>query len=313
MAVSSSMLAKIRTAPPQWPHVLTSMLTKSPGAIWNSRKAGSTGGGQDARSKTRLRRCAQVIERCFSSGLRWSLLAPVDASSVGGRLPRPDGVSCARNFAFGAKTPWKRVRWARGGGTRAASLAMTNRQDCRFGRPQVARRVAHRDVRHQVDRLKLHVRRAVSPRRLELVPHPTLRRERQALLRDRRARDVAAQAFELLALVRLGGDARMQRETADLANVAFRRAVIGWGRLQRRHLAPGVRAGGDAIGDRTHPQCVQAVVAASPLGQEGGFVFAFEPAFANQMPAHTVRDLFSQVRELRGRGRTGAAQRRTAS
>ncbi len=100
--MGSSMLATIRTAPPQWPQVLTSML------------------------KTRLRRCAQVIERRFSSGLRWSLLAPVDSSSVGGRLPRPDGVSCARNFAFGAKTPWKRVRCARGGGTSAASLAMNS-------------------------------------------------------------------------------------------------------------------------------------------------------------------------------------------
>jgi len=55
---------------------------------------------------------------------QWPLLAPVDASSVGGRLPRPDGVSCARHVAFGAKTPLKRVRWARGGGTSAASLAM---------------------------------------------------------------------------------------------------------------------------------------------------------------------------------------------
>jgi len=53
---------------------------------------------------------------------RWSLLALVDASSAGGRLPGPEGVSCARNFAFGAKMPWKRVRWARGGGTSAASV-----------------------------------------------------------------------------------------------------------------------------------------------------------------------------------------------
>jgi ATP-binding cassette subfamily F protein 3 len=39
-------------------------------------------------------------------------------------LPRPDGVNCARKVALGAKTPWKRVRCARGGGTSAASLAM---------------------------------------------------------------------------------------------------------------------------------------------------------------------------------------------
>lgn len=111
---------------------------------------------------TRLRRCAQVIERRRSAGVRGS--AGSGGSGVSsvvfncGRLPRPEGVSCARNFAFGAKMPWKRVSCARGGGTRAASLAMTNRQDCRFGRPQVARRVAHRDVRHQLDGLELHVR-----------------------------------------------------------------------------------------------------------------------------------------------------------
>jgi|GEM_PF-2313680 len=109
MAVSSSMLATIRTAPPQWPHVLTSMLTKSPGAIWNSRKAGPKGGGQDARSNTRLRRCAQVIARRRSMGLRPSMLAPADATSVAGRLPRLDGVSCARNFAFGAQIRLERI------------------------------------------------------------------------------------------------------------------------------------------------------------------------------------------------------------
>jgi len=154
MAVGSSMLATIRSVPPQWPQAFTSM------------------------PNTRLRRCAQVIARRRSMGVRWSALASVDSALVGGRLPRPEGVSCARNFAFGVKTPWKRVRCARGGGTNAASLAMTNRQDCRFGRPQVARRVAHREVRHQLHRLKLHVRRAVSPRRLELVTHLALRRER---------------------------------------------------------------------------------------------------------------------------------------
>ena len=65
------MLATIRTAPPQWPHVLTSMLTKSPGAIWNSRKAGPKGGGQDALSKTRLGRCAKGHR---ATALKWSVV-----------------------------------------------------------------------------------------------------------------------------------------------------------------------------------------------------------------------------------------------
>ena len=102
MAVGSSMLATIRTVPPQWTQAVTSM------------------------EKTRLSRCAQLIARRFSSGLRgasWALTS-TGAASPAGRLPRPEGVSCARRFAFGANTPWKRVRCARGGGTSAASLAM---------------------------------------------------------------------------------------------------------------------------------------------------------------------------------------------
>jgi len=68
MALGSSMLATMRTEPPQWMQVLTSMLTKSLGAIWNSRKAGPKGGGQDARSKTRLRRCAKGHRAVLSVG-----------------------------------------------------------------------------------------------------------------------------------------------------------------------------------------------------------------------------------------------------
>ena len=100
MAVGSWMLATIRTAPPQWTQVLTSM------------------------PNTRLRRCAQLIARRRWSGVRSSLLALVDSASAADFLPRPDGVNCARRLEFGANMPWKRVRWARGGGTSAASLAM---------------------------------------------------------------------------------------------------------------------------------------------------------------------------------------------
>ena len=158
----------------------------------------------------------------------------------------------------------------------------------------------------ELDGLKLDVRRAVLPRRLELVANPALRRDRQALVADRRARDVAAQAFELLALVRLRGDAGVQREAADLAGCAFQRAGVVGQHLQCRHLAPGVLASRDAVGDGTHAQCVHGVVAASTFREEGRFVLAFEPAFARQMPAHAIRDPVSQVRQLRG-GRGASA------
>ena len=98
MAVGSSTLATIFTRPPQWTQVSTSM------------------------PKTRLRRCAHVIDRRFSSGVRWSSLVSAFASAVA-LLPRTLGVSCARSFAFGAKMPWKRVRCARGGGTSAARFS----------------------------------------------------------------------------------------------------------------------------------------------------------------------------------------------
>jgi hypothetical protein len=82
-----------------------------------------------------------------------------------------------------------------------------------------------------------------------------------------------------LALVGFGGHARVQREPADLAGpstwlrsgIALQRIRIGRQRLQRRHLATGVRAGGDAVGDRTHPQRVHRLVAASAIRQVGRF------------------------------------------
>jgi hypothetical protein len=60
--------------------------------------------------------------------------------------------------------------------------------------------------------------------------------------------------------------------------------------LQRRHLASGLRTGSDAVGDRIHPQRVQAVAKVSAFTQDGGFVFAFafEPALARQTPVKPV-------------------------
>src|SRR3546814_20465627 len=52
-----------------------------------------------------------------------------------------------------------------------------------------------RELGNELDVLELHVSGAVLPQRLELVAHPALRRDRQSLLRNRRARDVPAQAL----------------------------------------------------------------------------------------------------------------------
>jgi hypothetical protein len=58
-----------------------------------------------------------------------------------------------------------------------------------------------------------------------------------------------------------GGHAGMQRESAHLAGAVFPRSLVAGQRLQGDDFAPGLRAGGDAVGDRTHPQCVHAVFA----------------------------------------------------
>ena len=75
-----------------------------------------------------------------------------------------------------------------------------------------------------------------------------------------------------MAFVCFGGHARVQGEAADLAGIAFQRAGIAGQCLQGDDFAPGLRAGGDAVGDRTHPQRVHAVAAASAVGQEDGLL-----------------------------------------
>ena len=71
--------------------------------------------------------------------------------------------------------------------------------------------------------------------------------------------------------MRLGGNAGMQRESADLAGVAFQQTGVTGQRLQGDDFASGPRASGDAAGDRTHPQRVHAVIATRAVGQEYGF------------------------------------------
>jgi hypothetical protein len=69
--------------------------------------------------KTRLSRCAHVIDARRSVGVGGS--SPTHALHL---LARFGGVTSARCLLFGANTPWKRVKFTQGLGTRLASLAM---------------------------------------------------------------------------------------------------------------------------------------------------------------------------------------------
>ena len=104
-------------------------------------------------AKTRFRRCIGVMGARGLSGFSWRGLH--------------FGTTDSRCLQFGANTPWNRLRFNRGRGTKAARRAMTNRQDYRFGRPQVARRVAHMHVRHQLEWVEDDVGGAVAKRLLE--------------------------------------------------------------------------------------------------------------------------------------------------
>ena len=97
------MHAIIFTAAPQWQQTVISML------------------------KTRLSLSAQVIFSWpFGSGSSSALssLPCFWSFSLAELLPRLAGVTCARSILLGANTPWYRVKFERGFGTKAASFAM---------------------------------------------------------------------------------------------------------------------------------------------------------------------------------------------
>ena len=77
----------------------------------------------------------------------------------------------------------------------------------------------------------------------QAVPNIPLSSERQPLSRDRRARDIATQAFELLAFMRLARHPGMQREPSGFRDSAVV-VCCGdcWHCLQSERLAPLLRA-----------------------------------------------------------------------
>ena len=66
--------------------------------------------------------------------------------------------------------------------------------------------------------LVLVVGGASPPRVLEFLPHHALRRDRQPLLVDRRARDVAVPLLQRVAFLSVVGDNRAQRDAANLTS-----------------------------------------------------------------------------------------------
>ena len=106
-----------------------------------------------------------------------------------------------------------------------------------------------------------------------------------------------------------GSSLTMQRESADLAGVTFQQTGVAGQRLQGDDFAPGLRASGDAVGDRTHPQRVHAVIATRAVGQEYGFVLAanWSGSF-RQRPLRVEADTIIQLLNLADVERTAVGR-----
>src|SRR5262245_23485403 len=86
--------------------------------------------GDDLQGAAAVRTVFHVDEDAFEQPgpadvRRRALPVSVLAWGLGGRRCR-SGTILLRNFAFGASTPWNRIRWRRGRGTRAARRSMNS-------------------------------------------------------------------------------------------------------------------------------------------------------------------------------------------
>ena len=182
-----------------------------------------------------------------------------------------------RCLQFGAHTPWYRVRWARDEGGEAGD---------------------------EVDGVEHDMSRPVPEGVLESIHDLPAVVDREAFVRDGRAGDVAAQAFEGVPVTGFAHGARMEGESRELgdAGVVGRRAGVDG--AQRQGLAPGVGAGGDAVVDGGAEELLESVVGFEVEG--GGIVIASQQPLLYQGAGDTGGNGVEQALEL-GLGRSGDA------
>ena len=81
--------------------------------------------------------------------------------------------------------------------------------------------------------------------------------DREAFVRDGWAGDVAAKAFEGVALMGSAARAGMEGESRELSDAGVGRRRVGRDGAQGQGLAPGVGAGGDAVVDGGAEHCAR--------------------------------------------------------
>jgi hypothetical protein len=117
--------------------------------------------------------------------------------------------------------------------------------------------------------------------------------QRQALFRHRRSCDISTQSFQLLAIVRLRRDTRVQRESSHFAHCGIERLIATRQSLQGEHLAARVRTHRYAIRDGAAQQLIQRSCLRGIRSQIAIFGIAFQQTLAlketSDAPSNGVR------------------------
>jgi len=152
------------------------------------------------------------------------------------------------------------------------------------------------------------VGRAIPVRCLQLIPHIAIRREPQALFRDRRAADVAAQPLQLVAFIGPRRHPGMQAESGHLACRITERLIAGGQGLQGEHLAACLLSHGDAVGDGVAQQLIQWDLVHRIQSQVAVLDVSLQQSLPFQKAADAQREEVGQPGELGARRRFDSAK-----
>ena len=111
----------------------------------------------------------------------------------------------------------------------------------------------------EVDGVEHDMSRPVTEGMLESIHDLPAVIDREAFVGDRWAGDVAAQAFERVALMGLAARAGMEGESRELGDAGVVGERVGRDGAQGQGLAPGVGAGGDAVVDGGTEELLESV------------------------------------------------------
>ena len=169
--------------------------------------------------------------------------------------------------------------------------------------------VRHTDVPHEVDGVEHDMSGSVTEGVLESIHDLPAVIDREAFVRERWAGDVAAQAFEGVALMGSAVRAGMEGESRELGDAGVGRRRVGHDGMQGQGLAPGM-TGGDAVVDGGTEELFESVGGLEVEG--GGLVVANQQTLPFEGAGDAGGDGAQQTLEFR-LSRSGARWKRGRS